>query len=497
MPVSMPMNMAHQDQGETPGSTGTGTPARPADGDRRPPRAVGTRDAARVGTLPSGPIGWQVLLLALPMLGEQLGIYTVGLVDTWLAGHVSKEATAAVGAGSYMGWFFTLSFSLIGIGAAALVSRSYGARDVPTADRALHQAVTLALGLGLLVSAAGFAAAPVFAGQLTQTAAARGLCLTFLRIDALGYLFASVTMIGGAVLRGAGDTRTPMAVTIAVNVVNVAVAVSLVQGWFGPPLGVVGIALGTLTARFAGGILMLGVLARGRRGLRLTRRGLRPDLGLQWRMLRIGLPSAGESGLMWIGHLTFVTIIARCAAGDASTTNLAAHMIAMRAEGVGYLPAMAWMTAAATLVGQYLGAGRPADARRAGHVAALQGAALATLVGAAFFTLAGPIYRLLSDDAGVRAVGAPAFRFIGFAQPFLSMGIIYMGALRGAGDTRWPMVFTGVCSVGVRVPGAWLGAIVLEGGLLGAWCGMWADNVLRFVLAATRFARGAWMRARV
>lgn len=455
------------------------------------------RSATGIGSLPSGPIAWQVLVLALPMLGEQLGIYTVGLVDTWLAGHVSKEATAAVGAGSYMGWFFTLSFSLIGVGAAALVSRSYGARDVPTANRALHQAVTLAVGLGLVMSLFGFSAAGFFADRLTQTPAARELCRTFLRIDALGYLLASVTMIGAAVLRGAGDTRTPMAVTIVVNVVNVLVAVALVQGWFAPPLGVVGIALGTLTARCAGGVLMLAVLAIGRRELRLTRRGLRPDLGLQWRMLRIGLPSAGESGLMWIGHLTFVTIIARSAAGDASTTNLAAHMIAMRAEGVGYLPAMAWMTAAATLVGQYLGAGRPADARRAGHVAALQGAALATCVGVGFFTLAGPIYALLSDDPGVRAVGAPAFRFIGFAQPFLAMGIIYMGALRGAGDTRWPMFFTGLCSLGVRVPGAWLGAIVLGGGLLGAWCGMWADNVLRCLLAAARFSRGAWARARV
>jgi Na+-driven multidrug efflux pump len=97
----------------------------------------------------------------------------------------------------------------------------------------------------------------------------------------------------------------------------------------------------------------------------------------------------------------------------------------------------------------------------------------------------------------VRASGIPAFRLIAFAQPFIGVSIIYMNALRGAGDTRWPMLFSLICGVGIRVPLAYLGAIVLEGGLIGAWCGMWGDNLVRAVLAGIRFTLGGWQKTRV
>jgi putative MATE family efflux protein len=448
-------------------------------------------------SLPGGSINRQVFTLALPMLGEQFVNFLVGLVDTYLAGYVAKEATAAVGTGAYVGWFVALAFSLIAVGSIAVVARSFGARDLHTANRALNQAVLIALGMGLAASAAVFAGTPAIAAFLTQTPTAGAMFVTYLRIDALGYTLYSVVLIGGGVIRASGDTRTPMAIMIVVNIVNLFVSAALVFGWFAEPMGVAGIAIGTLIARSLGGVLMTWTLIAGLRGLRLQLSRLRPDPHIIWRMLRVGLPAAADSAVMWAAQVAFIKIIAHTATGDAATANYAAHMIAVRMEAITYLPATAWMTAAATLVGQYLGARQPERAARAGHTAALQGGLLTTVVGIVFFLLAHQIYAAMSGDPQVRAVGSPAFRWLAFVQPLLGTGIIYMGALRGAGDTRWTMLFSLIGGLGLRVPLAYLGGIVLAGGLLGAWSGMIVDIIARFLMGSARFTHGGWKRVRV
>ena len=432
------------------------------------------------------------------MLGEQFGTFMIAMVDTVLAGQISKEATAAVGTAAYMGWFFMVAFQLLAIGSAALVARLFGERKIETAERALNQAVLSAAVLGAILSIAVYNAAPLLAGALMQTQVSYELCVTYLRIDALGFLLASVHYIGAAVLRGGGDTRTPMAVMLIVNVINVFLSLALVYGWFGPELGVLGIAIGTVVAKSVGGLLMCGVLAAGKLGLRLRLSLLRPDFALIWRMARIGLPSFAEAMVMWWANFFFMMIIGRkIAAGDLATVNLSTHMIAIRLEGITYLPAMAWMTASATIIGQYLGAGQPDKARRAGHIAAFQGAMLTTGVGVVFFLFADAIFAGMTRDPQVREVGVPAFRIMALIQPFLAMGIIYSGSLRGAGDTRWPMVITFFTSVCIRLPGAYIGGVLLDGGLIGAWCGMWADNIIRFLLMLTRYTFGGWQRIKV
>jgi len=457
-----------------------------------PPPAEATLDS-----LPPGSINRQVFILALPMLGEQVGNFLVGFVDTWLAGRVSKEATAAVGTASYMGWFVMLAVALVGTGAGALVARCFGARDTRTANRALHQSLMMALGVGVVMSALIYLAATPLAAWLGRTPEASRLLSQYLRVDCAGYTMFSLLLIGSAVVRAAGDTRTPMAIMIIVNVFNAFVSAALVFGWFGPRLGVLGIALGTVAARSLGGLLMLLVLAGGVRGLRLRRDLLCFDLPVTRRILRVGIPAAGDSGLMWVAQMAFISVVAFSGAGETATANYAAHMIAIRMEAISFLPAVAWMTAAATLVGQYLGAHMPARAAASGHRAALQCALLTGVIGVIFYLLAGPIYAFMSDDAAVRSAGVGPFRIMAFFQPILGVAIIYIGALRGAGDTRTTMLFSLIGGVLLRVPVAWLFGVHLSGGLLGCWIGMWCDNVFKFLAGGARFLHGGWSRIRV
>jgi putative MATE family efflux protein len=377
------------------------------------------------------------------------------------------------------------------------VSRCWGASDRATGRRALNQAVVIGLALGIATSIGVFLAAPLLATFLAATPEAHDLFIRYVRIDCWGYVLYSIVLVCGGVVRAAGDTRTPMRIMVGVNVANALISSALVFGWFGRSYGASGIAFGTVMARTIGGVLMIWVLIRGLDGLKLNWREMRPDFEILRRITRVGLPAAADAGVMWIAQMAFIKLIASTASGDLGTANYAAHMIAMRFEALTYLPAMAWMTAAATLVGQYLGANDPRRATRAGHVAALQGASLTLVVSISFWTMAGLLYSLFTEDSAVREIGTPALRLLGFIQPILAMAIIYMGALRGAGDTRTTMGISVIGGLAVRLPLAYLGGIVLHGGLIGAWCGMWADNITKFVLGWARFVHGGWKRVRV
>lgn len=462
--------------------------------DGGPPDQSTSLADTHLDSLPTGPIPWQVLVLALPMLGEQVGNFMVGFVDTYLAGQVSKEATGAVGTAAYMGWFMSLAFTLVVAGASAIVARAFGARDAKLANRTLNQGFVLSVVVGIVVATVVGLFADQVALFLAQTDEAREAFALYLRVDAIGFAPFSVLLLCTGVMRAAGDTRTPMYIFLVINLINI-----VVSGWlvFGQGMGVLGIAAGTVAARAVGGGLAVYKMRRGLREMALRKREMRPDVENLGRMLRIGGPAAADVSIMAVAQLLFIGIIARTAIGEAATANYAAHVIAMRMEALSFLPAVAWGTASATLCGQYLGARLDARARRAGFMAAGQAAIVTSGIGLLFFLLADWIYAMMSQDPLVREVGPPAFRIMAFVQPILGVAIVFIMSLRGVGDTRVTMVFSVIGGLLLRVPGAYIGGIVLEGGLIGAWCGMWADNIAKCIMGAARFAHGGWQRVRV
>ena len=195
---------------------------------------------------------------------------------------------------------------------------------------------------------------------------------------------------------------------------------------------------------------------------------------------------------MWSGHFLFLAII-----GSFGETSMAAHIVGIRVEAITYLPAVAWAAAAATMIGQSLGAGDVDRARRAGHEAVRQCGLLGIGLTALFFFGARLIYTLMHNSPDVVEIGAPAFRLAALFQVPLMMGIVYVGGLRGAGDTRTPMLITLFSTFVIRVPGAYVFGVLLGGGLYGAWIAMCIDMLTRGVLAFFRFARGRWIDIRV
>lgn len=446
----------------------------------------------------------QLLLLALPVLGEQLLNFCIGFVDVYLSGRLGKSETAAIGLSAYVSWLASMIFSLVGTGTTAVLAREWGAGRFAQARQVAGRSLTMAPIVGLFVFTLLQLMATGFPSLLNMEGEQRRIAIEFLRIDACGQFFAGWTLISAAAFRGSGDMLTPLRVLILTNLVNAGVSVACTWGvtWPGsyeliPPMGVIGIVIGTTTAQFCGATLMtFRVFSRTSR-LRLTRADFGFDRETMWRVLRVGGPAALGGLCTFSGHFAFLMVISRLSSSGFDGAIFAAHFVGIRIEALSYLPVDAFGIAAATLVGQALGAHNFERARQVGHDALRYCLWYAGLMSILFFVFAPQIYAAMHSDPLVAAVGVPAFRLMALYQIPNAILIVYVCALRGAGDTRFPLFCSLIGNVIVRVSIGYFFGVVCQFGLVGAWIGMGADNVLRSILLTWRYRAGRWIHTRV
>jgi putative MATE family efflux protein len=466
-------------------------------------------------TDPTLPAWRKVISLAWPVLTQQLLILTVAFSDQFIAGrfkpadksqHMAYQAaqTTAI----YLGWLFNSYTILVAVGSTALVARFIGAGERANAIHVTNQSILLAVLFGLIGSGIGLTVLPGLIEVLELRGPAAEFAADYLRPLFLLLVFQVIETAGIACLAGAGDTHTGLFVLGGVALVNLPLAWGLYLG-LGPlpALGFTGIALGTAISHLLGGLVVLTILAIGRAGLRLEPRLLWPHRDLLRRLLRISVPAAIDSLSGVLCQLWFLSVVNRLGVAASG-----AHGIALRLEGLAYLSGGAFGTAAMTLVGQNLGARRPDQAAHSGWVAFRLGCWIMCFMGAVFFALAPQMFTLFCpypEQAPEVAEGVPVLRLVAFAMPALACTIIFTASLRGAGDTRVPVLFTWIGFLGVRIPlayflaldvidlgplGTWSGCHM---GLFGAWLAMFADLLVRGAFFLIRFASGRWQTIRV
>jgi MATE family, multidrug efflux pump len=468
------------------------------------------------------PPSWRrVIALSLPALAHQGLAFSILLSDSYLVGHLQVVDQAAVQAARttahYLAWFITCYNVLVTVGSTALVARCIGAGERRLAIEVTHQSLLLAVILGAAATIWAFLGGVHWMVHVLNLDGLAADYATNFALILFGLLvFQTIEVAGIACLVGAGDTRTGFFVMIGVTLVNLPLAWGF--GWgIGPfpELGFVGIALGTALSHTMGGLVVLGVLSRGRFGLKLEWGLFKPRFDLMYRLLRISIPAGFDSLSIVAGQFWFLGIVNTL--GDVASS---AHGIALVWEGLGYLSGAAFGTAAMTLVGQNLGAKRPDYASRAGWMAFALGCAVMTLMGATFYLFAQPMFELFcpfDSQAPIIAAGVEVLRLVAFAMPPLASTIVFTSALRGAGDTRVPVIFTWIGFFVVRIPLAYVLALNdyvlsidvypfdwssgplwgLGLGLRGCWLAMIADLVLRGVFFFARFVHGAWQKQRV
>ncbi len=449
------------------------------------------------------PLWRLVLLLAAPWWTQQFLHLAVSLFDALLAGRyldVAGEQNVALQAaqttGNYLSWFITNYAVLVSAGSTTLVAWFVGARDATGALRATNQSLLLALVFGIVGAAAGLLWTPELVGLLQLKGEAAKHAADYLWPTFIGLPLQVVEAVAIACLIGAGDTVTGMWVMSGVALVNMPLAWGFSQGLWGlPAMGFVGISTGTALSHALGCAAVLVVLARGRAGLRLVLAQLRPDWSICRRILRISVPAGIDSLSVGVGQLVFLGII-----NQLGTDASAAHGIALRWEALGYMSGGAFGVAAMALVGQNLGARRIDQAARSAWTAFGLACGVMCLMGVVFFVLARPMFELFCPQEGQQRVvelGVPVLRLVAWAMPPLASCIIFTYALRGAGDTRVPVLITWLGFFVVRIPLALLLALYLQWGLLGAWWAMLADLVVRGAVIFWRFSSGRWRRMRI
>ncbi len=447
----------------------------------------------------------KVVLLAWPAIVEMFLMTFKQIVDTAMVGRLGEEAVAAVGLAMSPMMLFMGFFAAIGVGSTAIVARFIGAKDHEGAQRAGHQSLILSIGSALIISSLIFALARyviIFMGAEPEVIP---LGTTYMRTLSPGLIFMSTAFVMSGVLRGAGDTKSPMRVNAIANVANVVLnfflifetrtmeimGLDILIPGFG--LGVFGAALGTAISRGLGGLVILSILFRGKSVVKLVfSRALEVDLDLIRRIVRVGIPAAIERTVMSSGQIMFNRIVATL-----GTTAFAAHHLAIVAESISYMPGFGFSMAATTLVGQGLGAKDPELAEKCGWETARLGGIVMSFMGVLFFVFPHYFMNFLTNEPEVIPLGIMCLRIVAVAQPPFAMAIILAGGVRGAGDTRFPMYASMIGIWGIRLTLALFLGLYLEMGLMGVWLAMAIDLYFRGFLFFFRFRSGYWKTVEV
>ncbi len=402
----------------------------------------------------------RVLALAWPVIGENLLETLLGIVDTALVAGLGTAAIAGVGSGLQIMFFLLAALSALSIGSSILVAQAVGAQEPKRASRLARQSLLWSVLLSVPLAALGLGLARPLIGLFGMAPEVLRIGVGYFQVTMGTVVVLVALIIGGGVLRGAGDSRTPMVVTAIANVLNGALAYGLIYGHWGlPALGAVGSAWATFFARSVALVLMLHALYKGRSGVSIAGRwGWRPDWSVAREVLKLGVPASVEQLLMASAFTVLTVLVAR-----QGTDTFAAMRISISALSLSFLPGFGFGMAATALVGQSIGARRPRLGVGVAGIATNWGVIWMSAIGALIFVFANPIMRLFTHLPDVVRIGAAGLRMVALTQPFWAVGIVQSGALRGTGDTRTPLLISSV-GMWTTVLLVWLGLSLWGGG---------------------------------
>ena len=407
----------------------------------------------------------RVLGLAIPIIGESLLHTGVSAVDIFMVAQLGAVAVAGVGTAAELVFFIISILSAVSIGATVLVAQAIGAGERARANELARQGIAWGMALAIPVAIVGYLGAPAIVRIFGAAPDVSAVAVTYFEIIAATAVVLLLSFMCGAVLRGAGDGRTPLVAAVVANIVNVVMAWALIFGNLGlPVLGVAGSAWAATLGRGAGAALLLIFLFSGRRAVSLRGvAGWWPRLSIARRLFRLGIPAGLEQMLTSAGFTTMVIVVAAI-----GTQALAAQQVAFTALSLMLIPGAGFGTAVTALVGQAIGAHDLPAARAAAAIGLRWGVGWMIIGGAVLFVFAEPIVRLFSHEPLVTAAGVDALRVLAFSLPVSGYWFVCAGGLRGSGDTRNPLI-SSVVAAWLAVGLAWVGVREFGFGLAGVW----------------------------
>lgn len=430
-----------------------------------------------------------ILILAIPVIIENILQVLLGTTDTLFAGKLHPNAIAGIGVTNLINNIYIAFFTAIGVGTTAIVSRNIGLKNKEKAIETVKQAIILTTGISLIIGLISFLFAKPILITLGATSDILEYALPYFIVVAVPCIFLSLSLILSSSLRAAGNTKTPMIASIVANVINIILNYILIFGIFNfKGLGIIGAGLATTISRVITVSILLFSLCKGKTILKLKLFDKwNIDKGLILSISKIGVPAGIEKLIMRFGQLAYGSLII-----SLGTSSYVAHNIAGTIESYSYLPAMGFGVAATTLIGSQLGADNPKFAKRYGLLCNLLSTIVMIIIGSIFFIAAPSLAKMFTDDLEVQNLVVTVLRIIAIFQPFLSITLVISSALQGAGDTKLPMYSTLIGIWGIRVLFGYIFAVKFNLGLVGIWLAYSLDIVVRSIILLSRFLKGKW-----
>ena len=429
-----------------------------------------------------------IVALAWPTMLEQLLHTAVQYIDTAMVGSLGTDATAAVGATTTVNWLIGSSVSALGVGFLAVISQSLGADNRYHALRVSAQSVLVTLAVGILFTAATLILSPFIPAMMQVDEAIRDVAAKYFFVLYTPMLFRSASIIFGAILRAAGDSKTPMVVGIIVNAVNVVLNLAFIYPTreislggitltvYGADMGVIGAAVASAAAYTLGGIIITVALFR-HKVISPSKMQMKFDKEVLSPCLKIALPNMLQRFGTSLGYVFFASMINSL--GEIAT---AAHTIANTVESAFYIPGYGMQAAAATLTGNAHGAGDRQKIKDLARLLVLCEVLLMIISGGLLFVFAPAMMTVFSKDPEVIKLGSTVLKMVALSEPVYGVSIIIEGMLQGQGNTKTPFKFNIIGMWGIRIVGTFICTSFLGLGLVSAWGCMIAHNVLLFVM---------------
>ncbi len=441
--------------------------------------------------LTEGSIVKNIWFLSLPTIITN-GLWDLfNIVDMVFVGKLGPTAIAAVSiCGIMMGIIFTIAIGIT-TGSVALISRFFGAKDYESAHRVVIQTLMLAFGASIVIGAAGFLLAKPFIELLGATGDVVTFGTIYFRIVSIGSFTIFLTFSLASALRGAGDAVTPMKALILATVINIGLDPLLIFGIsIFPRMGVAGSALATIIARGIGMTVLIIVFLRGHSYFHLKPRDFVFDFHMIWRILRIGFFGSLQVLLRNLSMLILVRIVSQF-----GTNAIAAYGICMRLRLVTMMPGFGFSQASAVLVGQNLGAKKPARAVRSAWITVGFYEIIMIAFSAILLAFAPHIIRLFNSTSEVITMGSTMLRIISLSLVFVAVSLVIGRSFNGAGDTVSPMLITGFSLLIFQIPLVIL--LSRHFSTPGIWIGIAAADVVQAIIMGSWFIVGKWKKKQV
>jgi len=443
--------------------------------------------------LTSGNITKSILQLAWPAVTSMFLETFFSIANAFWVGKLGASSLAAAISSTFIIWIIYSLAAIISIGVVALVSRSVGAKDLAQAGYLSSQAFHLAIISSSVLTVAGIILTPQVFNLMGTDKEVTLIGTQYLRIIFLGtpFFFLSDTLSG--VFRASGDTKTPMKVLLFATGLNIVLDPFLIFG-IGPfpKMGTIGASTATVICQFLGVILFILNINKGKLPFRLDMGlKLKIDLKTIYRIVKIGIPTS-VSGIVFSVVYLFLNKITALFGTEA----IAALGIGNRSESLSYLTCFGFSMAAAALVGQNLGAGKPERAERLAWRTILIVVSITAFISIMFLSFPRYISTFFISDQKVINVAINYLRILGLSQIFMGMEIVFEGTFSGAGNTFPPMVVSVPGSI-LRIPLAYFLAIKFNLGITGVWWAITITSVVKGIVLAFWFKLGRWKRKEV